>query len=256
MVVLRCGVPRKIPGRPVFCAVQAATGTRTLFPAMPAYINMPKLSDTMTEGTLLKWCKQKGDKIVAGDILAEIETDKATMEMQSFDDGILTEIYVSEGDKVADRPAHCHAPCPRRGRPRRPGPLPPRPRRRPRRLQPPRPRLHPPPRKPSRRLPPSPGMAASASRHPRSPERSPRKKGSISGASPAPDPAGASSSAMSSAHRPGAPPPRGPRRPLPPPRPSRPLRPGRATSASRSPGCGAPSRSACSPARPRFRIST
>jgi pyruvate dehydrogenase E2 component (dihydrolipoamide acetyltransferase) len=67
---------------------------------MPAYINMPKLSDTMTEGTLLKWCKQKGDKIVAGDILAEVETDKATMEMQSFDDGILTEIYVSEGDKV------------------------------------------------------------------------------------------------------------------------------------------------------------
>jgi len=62
---------------------------------------MPKLSDTMTEGTLLKWRKQKGDKVAAGDILAEIETDKATMEMESFDDGILSEIYVSEGNKVA-----------------------------------------------------------------------------------------------------------------------------------------------------------
>jgi len=68
---------------------------------MPSYIEMPKLSDTMTEGTLVKWCKQKGDKIAAGDILAEIETDKATMEMESFDDGILSEIYVPAGEKVA-----------------------------------------------------------------------------------------------------------------------------------------------------------
>jgi pyruvate dehydrogenase E2 component (dihydrolipoamide acetyltransferase) len=67
---------------------------------MAAYINMPKLSDTMTEGTLLKWRKQKGDKVVAGDILAEVETDKATMELESFDDGILTEIYVPEGEKI------------------------------------------------------------------------------------------------------------------------------------------------------------
>src|SRR5580658_9123015 len=68
---------------------------------MPSYIEMPKLSDTMTEGTLVKWRKQKGDKVAAGDILAEVETDKATMEMESFDDGILTEIYVPEGQKVA-----------------------------------------------------------------------------------------------------------------------------------------------------------
>jgi pyruvate dehydrogenase E2 component (dihydrolipoamide acetyltransferase) len=68
---------------------------------MPSYIEMPKLSDTMTEGTLLKWRKQKGDKVAAGDILAEVETDKATMEMESFDDGVLTEIYVPEGQKVA-----------------------------------------------------------------------------------------------------------------------------------------------------------
>jgi pyruvate dehydrogenase E2 component (dihydrolipoamide acetyltransferase) len=68
---------------------------------MPSYIEMPKLSDTMTEGTLLKWRKQKGDKVAAGDILAEVETDKATMEMEAFDDGILTEIYINEGQKVA-----------------------------------------------------------------------------------------------------------------------------------------------------------
>ncbi|HEX4083447.1 MAG TPA: pyruvate dehydrogenase complex dihydrolipoamide acetyltransferase [Chthoniobacteraceae bacterium] len=68
---------------------------------MPAYIEMPKLSDTMTEGTLVKWRKQKGDKVASGDILAEVETDKATMEMESFDDGVLTEIYVPEGQKVA-----------------------------------------------------------------------------------------------------------------------------------------------------------
>src|SRR4051812_43375443 len=68
---------------------------------MPTYIEMPKLSDTMTEGTLVKWRKQKGDKVVAGDILAEVETDKATMEMEAFDDGILTEVYVQEGEKVA-----------------------------------------------------------------------------------------------------------------------------------------------------------
>jgi pyruvate dehydrogenase E2 component (dihydrolipoamide acetyltransferase) len=68
---------------------------------MPSYIEMPKLSDTMTEGTVVKWRKQKGDKVASGDIIAEIETDKATMEMESFDDGILAEIYVPEGGKVA-----------------------------------------------------------------------------------------------------------------------------------------------------------
>jgi pyruvate dehydrogenase E2 component (dihydrolipoamide acetyltransferase) len=55
----------------------------------------------MTEGTLLKWRKQKGDKVVAGDVLAEIETDKATMEMEADDDGILSEVYIQEGQKVA-----------------------------------------------------------------------------------------------------------------------------------------------------------
>jgi pyruvate dehydrogenase E2 component (dihydrolipoamide acetyltransferase) len=63
-------------------------------------INMPKLSDTMTEGTLVRWLKKEGDTVAAGDILAEVETDKATMEMESFDDGVLKEVYVKEGGKI------------------------------------------------------------------------------------------------------------------------------------------------------------
>jgi pyruvate dehydrogenase E2 component (dihydrolipoamide acetyltransferase) len=61
---------------------------------------MPKLSDTMTEGTLLRWHRKKGDKIEVGDILAEVETDKATMEMESFEEGTLADIFVPEGGKV------------------------------------------------------------------------------------------------------------------------------------------------------------
>jgi len=61
---------------------------------------MPKLSDTMTEGTLVAWKKKKGDQVSAGDVLAEIETDKATMEWESPEDGTLAEIYVEEGGKV------------------------------------------------------------------------------------------------------------------------------------------------------------
>src|SRR5438132_3114889 len=63
-------------------------------------IQMPKLSDTMTEGTLVGWKKKKGDKGSAGEVIAEIETDKATMEWESPEDGTLTEIYVDEGGKV------------------------------------------------------------------------------------------------------------------------------------------------------------
>src|SRR6266404_1850665 len=63
-------------------------------------IQMPKLSDTMTEGTLVVWKKKKGDKVSAGEVLAEIETDKATMEWESPEDGTLAEIYVEEGGKV------------------------------------------------------------------------------------------------------------------------------------------------------------
>jgi pyruvate dehydrogenase E2 component (dihydrolipoamide acetyltransferase) len=63
-------------------------------------IQMPKLSDTMTEGTLVAWKKKKGDKVSSGEVIAEIETDKATMEWESPEDGTLTEIYVEEGGKV------------------------------------------------------------------------------------------------------------------------------------------------------------
>src|ERR1700752_1503877 len=63
-------------------------------------IQMPKLSDTMVEGTLVSWKKKKGDKVSAGEVIAEIETDKATMEWESPEDGTLSEIYVEEGGKV------------------------------------------------------------------------------------------------------------------------------------------------------------
>ena len=68
---------------------------------MAIYIEMPKLSDTMTEGTLLKWRKNEGDKVETGDVLAEVETDKATMEMEAFDDGILHKHLIAAGGKVA-----------------------------------------------------------------------------------------------------------------------------------------------------------
>jgi len=67
---------------------------------MPVNIDMPKLSDTMTEGTLIKWHKKVGDTVEIGDVLAEIETDKATMEMEAFDDGVLTDILIQEGQKA------------------------------------------------------------------------------------------------------------------------------------------------------------
>ena len=67
---------------------------------MSVNIEMPKLSDTMTEGTLIKWHKKVGDIVEIGDILAEVETDKATMEMEAFDDGVITEILIKEGEKA------------------------------------------------------------------------------------------------------------------------------------------------------------
>ncbi len=61
---------------------------------------MPKLSDTMTEGTLVTWKKKAGEKVSSGEVIAEVETDKATMEMEAFEDGVLTDL-VPEGTKVA-----------------------------------------------------------------------------------------------------------------------------------------------------------
>jgi pyruvate dehydrogenase E2 component (dihydrolipoamide acetyltransferase) len=63
-------------------------------------LTMPKLSDTMTEGTVVAWKKKKGEQVTAGEVIAEIETDKATMEWESPEDGVLSEIFVEEGGKV------------------------------------------------------------------------------------------------------------------------------------------------------------
>jgi pyruvate dehydrogenase E2 component (dihydrolipoamide acetyltransferase) len=68
---------------------------------MANIIEMPKLSDTMTVGALVKWLKKEGDPVKTGDVLAEVETDKATMELESFFDGALLAIFVPEGSQVA-----------------------------------------------------------------------------------------------------------------------------------------------------------
>src|SRR5689334_21561594 len=67
---------------------------------MPAEITMPQQSDTMTEGTVVKWLVKEGDKVKAGQTIAEIETDKATMETESRDAGTLATILAKEGQKV------------------------------------------------------------------------------------------------------------------------------------------------------------
>ena len=68
---------------------------------MATLIDMPKLSDTMTVGTLVRWLKNEGDPVANGDMIAEVETDKATMEVECFDDGVLIKCYCGEGDEVA-----------------------------------------------------------------------------------------------------------------------------------------------------------
>ncbi|HNP72306.1 MAG TPA: E3 binding domain-containing protein, partial [Kouleothrix sp.] len=65
-----------------------------------AEVTMPRLSDTMSEGSVGRWLKKPGDRIENGDIIAEIETDKATMELQSFESGTLQKILVEEGKVV------------------------------------------------------------------------------------------------------------------------------------------------------------
>ncbi len=68
---------------------------------MSADITMPQLSDTMTEGTLVKWLKKEGEKISSGETIAEIETDKAVMEMEVFDAGVVAALVIVEGQKAA-----------------------------------------------------------------------------------------------------------------------------------------------------------
>ena len=64
---------------------------------MPSEVLMPALSPTMTEGKIARWLKSEGEKVSAGDVLAEIETDKATMEVEAVDEGVLTRIVIPEG---------------------------------------------------------------------------------------------------------------------------------------------------------------
>ena len=67
---------------------------------MAEIVRMPKLSDTMTDGVVAKWHKKVGDKVKSGELLADIETDKATMEFESFQDGVLIHIGTEEGKSV------------------------------------------------------------------------------------------------------------------------------------------------------------
>src|SRR4051795_8786382 len=71
---------------------------------MPINILIPALSPTMEKGNLAKWLKKEGDPVKSGDVLAEIETDKATMEVEAIDEGILAKIVVPEG--TADVPVN------------------------------------------------------------------------------------------------------------------------------------------------------
>lgn len=76
----------------------AAVAASTALPAGVVVVTMPRLSDTMTEGTVATWLKKVGDKVSEGDMLAEIETDKATMEFESFNEGTLLYIGIQEGE--------------------------------------------------------------------------------------------------------------------------------------------------------------
>ncbi len=67
---------------------------------MAELIRMPKMSDTMTEGVIAEWHKKVGDKVKSGDVLAEVETDKATMDLEAYDEGTLLYIGVEKGASV------------------------------------------------------------------------------------------------------------------------------------------------------------
>ena len=93
---------------------------------MPTELKMPALSPTMEEGTLAKWLVKEGDTVKSGDLLAEIETDKATMEFEAVDEGAVTKILVAEGTDgvkvgtaialIAGEGEDASSPSPARGR--------------------------------------------------------------------------------------------------------------------------------------------
>ena len=97
------GAPAAAPAKEAAPAAPAATAPAAAPAAMPAgvqIVTMPRLSDTMTEGTVASWLKKVGDTVKEGDILAEIETDKATMEFESFYAGTLLYIGIKEGESA------------------------------------------------------------------------------------------------------------------------------------------------------------
>ena len=85
---------------------------------MPINVTMPALSPTMEEGNLAKWLVKEGDEISSGDVIAEIETDKATMEVEAVDEGTVAKILVPAGTEGVKVNARDRDPC-RRGRGRR-----------------------------------------------------------------------------------------------------------------------------------------
>lgn len=101
--------PAAAPAAPAAPAVETVTPQPAPAPAAAApstekinaaVVRMPKMSDTMEEGTLVSWQKKVGDKVKSGDILAEVETDKATMELEAYEDGTLLYVGIKEGDAV------------------------------------------------------------------------------------------------------------------------------------------------------------
>ncbi|MAY74042.1 MAG: pyruvate dehydrogenase complex dihydrolipoamide acetyltransferase [Phycisphaerae bacterium] len=68
---------------------------------MPIEVTMPRLSDTMERGTVVAWHKKEGDAVSSGEVIADIETDKATMELEAFDDGVVAKLAVGEGEEAA-----------------------------------------------------------------------------------------------------------------------------------------------------------
>ena len=100
--------------------VQAVKAVRHLLrrgvEVMPIEVLMPALSPTMTEGKLAKWAKKEGDKVSSGDVIAEIETDKATMEVEAVDEGTLGKIWFPKERRRRGERSHRFAPGRGRGR--------------------------------------------------------------------------------------------------------------------------------------------
>src|SRR5262249_58105627 len=98
-----CPHPSASPRRSAACSDvlprRSSWQLRRLADAMPDVL-MPKLSDTMEEGRIIRWFKQQGDRVAIGDVLAEVETDKANMELEAFDEGTLTEVRTAEGESA------------------------------------------------------------------------------------------------------------------------------------------------------------